>query len=205
MLKQYVIKIGNNTENLVVCSYPTRDLDRLLSFYNAAKQSGRDLVIDLKQAYILKLFQTSDNWKSVYPKPKDQGIKIYIPKRGWGLIDKDIDYWGKKMLLEDYYNWAQQFLDYDNHVDYRDISSHQKETIYYCSPRICLTRVYVQRLTIQESLQYIRDKLGSEIGVDHFNHVRAKLKQDVKRNLKYLQKYRFVYVRKLFDRVEEIR
>jgi ribonuclease J len=88
-----VIKIVNNTEDLVVCSYPTRDLDRLLSFYNAAKQSGRDLVIDLKQAYILKLFQTSDNWKSVYPKPKDKGIKIYIPKKGWGLIDKDIDYW----------------------------------------------------------------------------------------------------------------
>jgi ribonuclease J len=108
-----IIKIVNNTENIVVCSYPTRDLDRLLSFYNAAKESGRDLVIDLKQAYILKLFQTSDNWKSAYPKPKEKGIKIYIPKKGWGLIDKDIDYWGKKLLLEDCYNWAHQFLDYD--------------------------------------------------------------------------------------------
>ena len=87
-----VIKMVNNTENLVVCSYPTRDLDRLLSFYNAAKQSGRDLIIDLKQAYILKLFQTSNNWKTTYPKPNDARIKIYIPKKGWSLIDKDIDY-----------------------------------------------------------------------------------------------------------------
>lgn len=83
-----VTKIVNNTENLVVCSYPARDLDRLLSFYNAAKQSGCDLIIDLKQAYILKLFQTSDNWKSVYLKPKDKAIKIYVPKKGWGLMDR---------------------------------------------------------------------------------------------------------------------
>jgi hypothetical protein len=63
----------------------------------------------------------------------------------------------------------------------------------------------VQRLTTQESLQYVNDKLGSEIGADHFNHVRAQLKQDVKINLKHLQKDRFAYVREFFDRIEEIR
>jgi ribonuclease J len=101
-----VIEIVNNTENLVVCSFPTRDLDRLLSFYNAAIQSGGDLVIDLKQAYILKLFQTSNKFKHIYPKPDDERIKVYIPKKGWGLIDKDINFLGKKLLLEDYCNWA---------------------------------------------------------------------------------------------------
>ena len=55
-----VISIVDSRENLVVCSYPTRDLDRLLSFYNAAVKCNRDLVIDLKQAYLLKLFQSSD-------------------------------------------------------------------------------------------------------------------------------------------------
>ena len=49
-------KIINETEQLVICSYPIRDLDRLMSFYLAAKNSGRFLVIDLKQAYLLKLF-----------------------------------------------------------------------------------------------------------------------------------------------------
>ena len=63
----------------------------------------------------------------------------------------------------------------------------------------------VQRLTTQESLQYVKDKLGSEIGADHFNHVRAQLKQDVKKNLKHLQKNRFAYIREFFDRIEEIR
>ena len=63
----------------------------------------------------------------------------------------------------------------------------------------------VQRLTTQESLQYVKNKLGSKIGADHFNHVRARLKQDVKKNLKHLQKDRFAYIRELFDRIEEIR
>jgi hypothetical protein len=63
----------------------------------------------------------------------------------------------------------------------------------------------VQRLTTQESLQYVNNKLGSEIGADHFNHVRADLKRNVRRNLEYLQKDRFAYVREFFDRVEELR
>ena len=56
----------------------------------------------------------------------------------------------------------------------------------------------VQRLTTQESLQYIKDKLGIEIGADHFNQVRAELKHDVKKNLKHLQKDRFAYIREFF-------
>lgn len=95
-----VTTIVNNTKNLVVCTYPTRDLDRLLSFYNAAVNSGRDLVIDLKQAYILKLFEESQFSGQGYPKPTDKKIKIYITKKRWGLIDKDMKKWSKKLLLE---------------------------------------------------------------------------------------------------------
>lgn len=121
------------TDNLVVCSYPTRDLDRLLSFYNAALMSGRDLVIDLKQAYILKLFQESQYSSKLYPKPTDKQIKIYIPRKKWGLIDKDITKWSKKLLLEDYDNWADEFIEYSNHIDYRDVSVSQNDIIFYCS------------------------------------------------------------------------
>lgn len=122
-----------NTENLVICTYPTRDLDRLLSFYNAALKSGRDLVIDLKQAYILKLFQSTEHGINIYPKPSDSKIKIYIPRKRWGLIDKDQSVWGKKLLLEDYDNWADEFVGYNNAVDHRDVSEKQREMIFYCS------------------------------------------------------------------------
>jgi len=44
------------TEQLVIGNWPARDLDRLISFYMAAKESGRKLAITPKQFYILKLF-----------------------------------------------------------------------------------------------------------------------------------------------------
>jgi ribonuclease J len=128
-----VTDILSETQNLVVCSYPTRDLDRLLSFYNAATKSGRQLVIDLKQAYLLRLFERSQTSGNIYPKPNDKRIKIYIPKKKWGLIDKDNTKWTKKLLLEDYDEWMDDFLDYENHVDHRDVSSYQKDLVFYCS------------------------------------------------------------------------
>jgi ribonuclease J len=121
------------TKNLVICTYPTRDLDRLLSFYNAAKESGRELVIDLKQAYILKLFSESEFTKGVYPNPKDSKIKIYMPRKSWGLIDKDINVWTKKILLGDYDNWADDFIDYKNSVNHNYVSLNQNELVFYCS------------------------------------------------------------------------
>ena len=128
-----VRSIIQRTKNLVICTYPTRDLDRLLSFYNAAKESGRELVIDLKQAYILKLFNQSEYLKGTYPSPSDSKIKIYKPKKSWGLIDKDINFWTKKILLGDYDNWADEFIDYENSIDHRDVTSNQKEFVFYCS------------------------------------------------------------------------
>jgi ribonuclease J len=125
--------IIQKTKNLVICTYPTRDLDRMLSFYLACKESGRNLVIDLKQAYILKLFNQSEFLKGAYPSPNDNVIKIYKPRKSWGLIDKDVNFWTKKILLGDYDNWADEFLDYNNSVDHRDVSSNQKEMVFYCS------------------------------------------------------------------------
>lgn len=128
-----VKRIVNGTKGLVVCSYPPRDLDRLLSFYNAAKETDRDLVIDMKQAYMLSLFQTSEAWKNVFPKPKDKRIKVYIPRKNWGLIDKDRDYYSDRVVEQDYDIWEREFLDYNNAVTYQDVSAKQKDMIFYCS------------------------------------------------------------------------
>ncbi|MGB6464211.1 MAG: MBL fold metallo-hydrolase [Nitrosotalea sp.] len=123
----------NSTKNLVVVSYPTRDLDRLLSFYNAAKETGRQLVIDLKQAYLLRLFQNSENYKGVYPKIEDETIKIYIPRKSWGLVNKDVEYWTEKQILGDYDIWERDFIDMKNAINYTDVSSKQKDYMFYCS------------------------------------------------------------------------
>ena len=72
--------IVKKSSQLIVVGYPGRDLDRFLSFYNAAKECERDLVIDLKQAYLLKLFQSSEYWNKIFPTPNDKKIKIFSIK-----------------------------------------------------------------------------------------------------------------------------
>ena len=128
-----ITNIVNDTKNLAICGYPVRDLDRLLSFYIAAKNTNRDLVIDMKQAYLLKLFHDSTNLRGKYPAPTDDNIKIYIQRGKWGLIDKDIGKFTEKIFLEDYGTWQKEFLDYSNRVDYRDIAKNQNQYIFYCS------------------------------------------------------------------------
>jgi ribonuclease J len=128
-----VAEIIKNTKNLVICGYPIRDLDRLLSFYNAAKSTGRYLIVDLKQAYLLKLFDLSSVLKGRYPGPQDPHLKIYIPRGTWGLIDKDLTKFSERQLIMDYAGWQQEFLDYPNIVDYRDVLKNQKDFVFYCS------------------------------------------------------------------------
>ena len=126
-IENTVAKIADETKQLVVCGYPIRDLDRLESFYLAAKASGRHLVIDLKQAYLLKLFAESQSLAKDYPGPTDEHIKIYIPKGSWGIVDKDIDRFTQRLLEQDYPTWARQFLEYDNSIDYRGVREHQNK------------------------------------------------------------------------------
>ena len=122
-----------STPQLVVCMYPPRDLDRLLSLYLAATEAGRYLAIDLKQAYLLKLFQDSARYRGVYPRIDDKGIKIYASRKSWGLIDKDINSWSMKQRDSDYHNWEKEFLDLPNAVNCRDISANQKDFVIFCS------------------------------------------------------------------------
>ena len=126
-------EIISETENLVVCSYPIRDLDRFMSMYNAAKRSNRFLTIDTKQAYLLKLFNDNPELHGMYPNPTDVHLKILIHKGKWGLVDKNLEHFSERQLPMDYYEWEKEFLDYTNAIDYRDVQKQQKQTVLYCS------------------------------------------------------------------------
>jgi ribonuclease J len=128
-----VTQVVKATPELVVCNYPWRDLDRFLSFYKAAVASGRDLVINTKQAYLLWLFRRSNGCRELYPSEDDRHIKIFLAKKSWGLIDKDQGEWPRRLLEQDYDAWERMFLDYPNGIDWRDVSSHQKDFIFYCN------------------------------------------------------------------------
>ncbi len=160
-------EVVNSTEGLVVVSYPTRDLDRLLSFYNAAKETGRQLVVDLKQAYLLKLFENSQNYRGIYPKADDKTIKIFIPRKSWGLIDKDRSYWTDKQVFGDYDAWEQEFIDSPNSVNYRDVSSRQSNFMFYCSDFRLQELIDVRPKANSSYVRSATEPFDDEMKLDH--------------------------------------
>lgn len=123
---------------LVVVNYPIRDLDRLVTFFKVAQDTDRKLVISLKQAYILSLFQENN---SAYPKLSD--VMIYKPRKGWGMVGDDsfacvenewlcADNMDPAESLRDYKKWEREFLDADNVLTYKDLQVHPLDYIFRC-------------------------------------------------------------------------
>jgi len=90
-VRQDVSEAVQKAEGLAIANYTLRDIDRFRSFYFAAKENARKLLINLKQAHLLKLLQKDINLD--IPSFEDPNIEVYQrPKRR-------------------YYRWEQEILD----------------------------------------------------------------------------------------------
>jgi ribonuclease J len=135
-IEKLAVEEISKATGLVMVNYPIRDLDRMQTFYNVARETDRKLVISLKQAYILGLFSGQG-----YPEVKD--VVIYKPRRRWGMVDdqtfacvegewmcsSDID---QKQIERDYKTWERDFLDLDNLINYRDLQEEPREYLFRC-------------------------------------------------------------------------
>jgi hypothetical protein len=63
----------------------------------------------------------------------------------------------------------------------------------------------MNRFSTEESMLYLKDRLGVEVEEDEFNYLKADLKRDLKRNIEYLRRHENAYVQEYFDRIEEMR
>ncbi len=79
--------VGNAKELFVLVDYSYKDVDRLTTLYNVAKSSGRKLLIDVKTARYLLALSTSTSL--ALPKPNDENVAIYKPRKGSGVYDDD--------------------------------------------------------------------------------------------------------------------
>jgi ribonuclease J len=86
-------KIVSSTDRLVLADFNFKDVDRLRTFYNIAKENDRKFVVKLNDAYFLKYL--SKDPKLNIPKIDDDNIIIYVPKKKSGTYS-DSDYSGKE-------------------------------------------------------------------------------------------------------------
>jgi ribonuclease J len=135
-IEKNALDMVNDVDGLVVVNFPVRDLDRLITFYKVAQDTDRQLVVSLKQAYILNLFAGQG-----YPEIED--VMIYQPRKGWGLVDEDRyacinNEWVCKpeidpnQVMRDYKKWERDYLNWDNTIIYKDLQENPKDFIFRC-------------------------------------------------------------------------
>lgn len=99
-------KTASESDNLVFADFNFKDVDRLMTFYNIAKETDRKFVVKINDAYFLK-YLSQDKHLSV-PNIDDEDIIIYLPKRGTGTYS-DKDYKGNDKEFVDLHNcWTAE-------------------------------------------------------------------------------------------------
>ena len=120
-----VTEFSKDSDNLIIANYPVRDTDRMTTFNNAAKDNDRKLVVSLRQAYLLKVFEeTGEN------APRLDDVSIYLPRKSWGLItDDEVD---GELVYGDYEKWEYEFIDRKNAITCEELRENQDDYIWRC-------------------------------------------------------------------------
>jgi ribonuclease J len=124
-VKERISKEIARTEGIVLANWPMRDTDRMTSFFAAAIENGRKLVLSTKQA---KLLEKLAEVTSDVPKLTDKNIRIFLTRKNWGLIDRD-DLPDPKLKNEDYDEWERSYMEHPNMVDYNELRDNPTEYV----------------------------------------------------------------------------
>jgi len=90
----------------VFADFNFKDVDRLMTFFKIAKETGRKFIVKMNDAYFLK-YLSQDAHLDV-PNIDDEDIIIYLPKRGSGTYS-DKDYKGSdKDFLDMHNTWTAE-------------------------------------------------------------------------------------------------
>ncbi len=112
---------------LAIVNFPIRDTERLLTFYSTAIKNNRKLVIEYRQAMLLDLMKNCKT--SNLPESNDENIRIFFPKKSWGLIGRD-DF-PEDQIEKDYSSWEKNYLSRNNVIDAREIRKNQQKYVMF--------------------------------------------------------------------------
>ncbi len=124
-LERRVTEEMRGIKGLVVANFPVRDIDRMNSFFEAAKQNDRKLVVNLRQAYLLKLLEPTE-----CDAPSLDEVCVYLPRKNWGLIGDDA--YPENIVRQDYDHWEREFLDAPNAVTAADMRESPESYVFRC-------------------------------------------------------------------------
>ena len=97
-VKKKCNEVVANASNLVIATFYSRDIDRLRTLYQVAKENDRKFVIPLRKAHLLSMLR-NDPRLEIPDIQKDDTIVFYMKRKKTG-----------EYLETDYYKWERPFL-----------------------------------------------------------------------------------------------
>jgi len=105
--------IIKRASGLVMVNFACADIDRLMSFYESAKRNNRQLVITLRQAYLLNQLSRDPHLR--LPKIDDQNLLVFRKEK------------------KRYFPWEKEAMNLGRTVDSHEIAAKQKDLVLACS------------------------------------------------------------------------
>jgi ribonuclease J len=128
-VEEKVLEIVSKSKGTVFGYFSMSNVDRLMSFYNAAVRNNRILVIDTKLAYIID--NLKDKITALPDVLKDKNIKVYF------RISKTCTFCEK-----DYFVWERPYM--QNMITYKEIAKKPKNYVMHLSFFKLIELVYLQ-------------------------------------------------------------
>jgi ribonuclease J len=120
--------IMERSQGLVFCEFSMCNIDRFKSFYQAAKETGRTLIVDTKYAFIL------DRLRELISLPDPHGddtLKVYFKlSKSGGFEEKD------------YYKYERDY--FENRITYSEIRENQRKYVMFTGFNKLMELVYIQ-------------------------------------------------------------
>lgn len=119
-VKEEITELVSGSGGLIFVEHPVRDLDRMKSIFDSAKANGRDFVVPLKAAHLIKELDKLSPFRI-----KD--VKILVPRKGWGLIcEKGYE---KDIIEKDYESWERAYLFLENSITCKDLQQNPEKYV----------------------------------------------------------------------------
>lgn len=147
----------SNTDKLAIADFNFKDMDRLRTFYNIAKENNRKFVVNVNDVPFLEHL-AKDPQLNV-PTPNDEDIQIFEPKKSTRR------------------KYEKEYLDYDNVITSEDLAKQQAQSLcafsFWHFGALIDTKptpgaLYIHSASEPFNDEGISDKKRIDLWLDHF-------------------------------------
>ncbi|AKB46799.1 hypothetical protein MSKOL_1022 [Methanosarcina sp. Kolksee] len=107
-----ITKLISESSGLVFVEHPIRDIDRMKSIFESARENHRDFVVPLKAAYLIEALGNLCPFCI-------EDVKILVPRKSWGLIYKEG--YEQSLINNDYESWERDYIYRSNSITCKEL------------------------------------------------------------------------------------